>query len=86
VTKSLATLSFFADVQRISREGGILEEESAWVEEKEHLSVGMKRFIKPKRAVEGGQDAVIPGQLQVPRWPFDLGGLSSMASQIARKS
>jgi hypothetical protein len=87
VTTSLATLSFFADVQRISREGGILEEESAWVEEKEHLSVEMKRFIKPKRAVEGGQDAVIPGQLQMPRWwPFDLGGLSSMASQIARKS
>jgi hypothetical protein len=84
VTTSLATLSFVADVQRISREGGKLQEESAWVEEKEHLSIGRKRFIKPKRAVEVGQDAVIPGLLQVPRWrSFDLGGLSSMASQIA---
>jgi hypothetical protein len=63
VTPSLATLSFFADVQRVSREGGILEEESAWVEEKEHLSTGRKRFSKPKRAVEVGQDAVIPGLL-----------------------
>jgi hypothetical protein len=69
VTTSLATLSFYADVQRISREGRILEAESAWVKEKEHPSVWMKRFIKPKRAVEGGQDAVmIPGLLQVPRW------------------
>jgi hypothetical protein len=83
VTTSLATLSFFADVQRISREDGILEEESAWVDEKEHLSVGMKRFIKPKRAVEGGEDAVIPGLLQVPRWWSVFCGLSSMASQIA---
>jgi hypothetical protein len=42
---------------------GILQEESAWVEEKEHLSIERKRFIKPKRAVGGGPNAVIPGLL-----------------------